>query len=539
MDVVTSASVVDGIGLEKAVKPQPRSSRPHSCKPFAARPFSARPSSGASWYVHDAACALGEDALRFERKILGGAMSPDTIAELRGLRESASPTSCPSCGCSTNLSGVPSAVDLWRRAFHAEAMECVHSMQAVIDANKTSSFATRFDEWRKIDLKSTAQVQQHVKELMRLNQSVEQFLSDCGSLSSLQSFKDSFLALNRCVDELSAARKDYADCIDTIAERTAERVVVNWREQYQEAARTAHEEWTAEQQRWCKLDLRLDELQNNMIQLGDTVRKSSSTNLEAFKCHTGDILTGSGGVKDFMNFLDKRMAAWETATNQELVQSRETAENMTAQVHKLEKSSLAAQKKFANAEEAWQETEATLNGLVLKLQSDLSMAQEAVQLAEAGSLRTNMMRLKNIESRGVVRLNRESGQIKTVAPIEFAAVKAGGPADVTLINPSLLQNAAQDVVELSNIFDGPLIVEAHTKQGRGATPAFWDDVATRQAELVVDKLQQNGVPAERLVAKGLAGKKGQNANIVLLQLDKDLFPNIAEPAAAKPRRGQR
>jgi len=372
-----------------------------------------------------------------------------------------------------------------------------------------------------------------------LNESVEQFLRDCGSLSSLRSFKDSFLALNRCVDELSAARKDYADCIDTIAEQTAERVLISWRQQYEEAARTAQEQWTAEQQRWCKLDLRLDALQNNMTELSDTFRKSNGSNLEAFKCHTGDILTGSGGVKEFMAFLDKRMAAWETATNEELVHCRETAEKMTAQVQELEESSSAMQKKFANAEELWQETGATLNGQVMKLESDLSTAQEAARLAEAGSMRTNMLRLKNIDARGVVQLDRQSGQIKLVSPIEFAAVKAGGPTDAKLNNLSLLQNAAKDIVELSNIFDGPLTVEAHTKQAKGATPAFWDEVATRQAECVVGELQQNGVPGDKLIAKGLAGNKGQNENVVLVQLDKDLFPGVVEPAAAKPKKGKR
>jgi len=371
-----------------------------------------------------------------------------------------------------------------------------------------------------------------------LNQSVEQFLNDCGSLSSLTSFKDSFLALNRCVDELSAAKKDFADCIDAIAEQTAERVLVSWRQQYEDAARTAQEQWTAEQQRWCKLDSRLDELQGNMKELGDAFRESNGANLKAFQSHTTDILTGSEGVKESMDSLDKRMAEWETATNQELVQCRDETEKMTMQVRDLEASSAAMQKRFANAEEAWQDTEASLNAQVIKLESEMSMAQRAVRLAEAGSMRTNMQRLKKLDARGVVQLNRLTGQVKTVAPIEFATVKAGAATNATLTNPSLLQNAAQDIVELSNIFDGPLTVEAHIKPGKGATPAFWDEVATKQAELVVSELQQNGVPGDKLIARGLPGNKGQNMNLVLVKLDPDLFPGM-EPAAASPKKGKR
>jgi len=527
MDAATSASVVAGLGLEKVGRP---SSRPNSARPFS------RPSR----YVHEAACALGQDAMRSERKALGGKVTPETVSQLRELRQSASPSECPRCGdCATNVSGVPSAVDLWRRAFHAEAMDCVHAIHAVVDANKLSTFATRFDDWRKIDLKSTAQVQQHVKELMRLNQSVEHFLNDCGSLSSLTSFKDSFLALNNCVDELSAAKKDFADCIDAIAERTAERVLVDWRQQFEDAARTARDQWTAEQQRWCKLDSRLDELHSNMKELGDAFRRSNSANLAAFQSHTSDILTGCGGVKESMDSLDTRMADWEKATNQELVQCRNTAANMTAQVRELEESSSTLQTRFAHAEVVWQDTEATLNSQVMRLESDLSMAQEAVRLAEAGSLRNNMLRLKKIDSRGVVQLNRQTGQVKMVAPIEFATVKAGAATDATLTNPSLLQNAAQDIAELSNVFDGPLTVEAHLKPGKGGTPAFWDEVATKQAEVVVNELQQIGVPGDKLIAKGLPGNKGQNANLLLVKLDPDLFPNIVEPAAAAPKKGKR
>jgi len=175
----------------------------------------------------------------------------------------------------------------------------------------------------------------------------------------------------------------------------------------------------------------------------------------------------------------------------------------------------------------------------MRLESDLSMAQEAVRLAEAGSLRNNMLRLKKIDSRGVVQLNRQTGQVKMVAPIEFATVKAGAATDATLTNPSLLQNAAQDIAELSNVFDGPLTVEAHLKPGKGGTPAFWDEVATKQAEVVVNELQQIGVPGDKLIAKGLPGNKGQNANLLLVKLDPDLFPNIVEPAAAAPKKGKR
>merc|ERR1719410_2396568 len=73
-------------------------------------------------------------------------------------------------------------------------------------------------------------------------------------------------------------------------------------------------------------------LQNSMNELGDAFRRSNSANLVAFQSHTSDILTGSGGVKESMDSLDKRMADWEKATNQELVQCRNTAANMTAQV---------------------------------------------------------------------------------------------------------------------------------------------------------------------------------------------------------------
>lgn len=426
---------------------------------------------------------------------------------------------------------------MWRKAFHAEAMDCIHALQSLVDANKLSNFATRFDEWRKVDLKSTAQVQLHVKELMRLNQSVEQFLHDCGSLNNLTAFKNSFLALNHCVDELSVAKKDIITSIDIIAEQAASKVAATWQLEAKAAAKQQHEQWTADNVRWEQLDSRLDQLQEEMRGLGNAVRKSNVTNLEAFKVHTSDLFIGSGGIKKSLDALDQRMGEWETTTNIKLVQFRETAEQLTQQVEQLEDAARAAKKKYLSNEQDWQEMEAALSGQVADLQAALARAEEAARAAEAGSLRANMLRLKEIDSRGRVQLNRQSGAIQLVTPLEFVAVKPGGDTAAEFVNPSIAKNVASDIAELAHIFEGPMAVEAHLKPAKGGTPAFWDELAARQAELVRSRLESGGVPAERLVARGLAGSKGQNANVVVVKLDSDLFPNLPEPVAASAKKG--
>lgn len=89
-----------------------------------------------------------------------------------------------------------------------EASQCVKSLQSVFDTTNASTFASRFDEWRKVDLKATAQMQQHVKELVRLNDAIDDFLGRSATPEEFSSFKDAVGSMLRCSSELRDARKE-------------------------------------------------------------------------------------------------------------------------------------------------------------------------------------------------------------------------------------------------------------------------------------------------------------------------------------------
>lgn len=85
---------------------------------------------------------------------------------------------------------VANTLELWQSAFHTQAMRCVSEMAAVVDTANVSHFAHRFDDWRKADLKATAQVQHHIKELSKINDFLTRFLDDATGPEGLPQFKE-------------------------------------------------------------------------------------------------------------------------------------------------------------------------------------------------------------------------------------------------------------------------------------------------------------------------------------------------------------
>lgn len=438
----------------------------------------------------------------------------------------------------TDTKDTASDVEMWRRAFHAEAMDCVYAMQAVVDRTKFSHFATRFDDWRKLDLKATAQVQMHVKELTRLNQSVEQFLHECGSLGNLAEFKDSFLALNQCVSELTVAKKEITASVDAIAERAAAKVASAWQAEAREAAEKQHMQWTEDSSRWGHLESRIGQLQDDMRELNDVVRKSTESSLEALKDHLTEMFRGSGGLNLSLESMERRMGEWEVATNTDLVHNREISEQLRQQVARLEDAAKGAKKRQVSAEEEWHDLQASLQSQVLSLQSELHHAQESVRDAHTSTWRSNLRKVNEIEGRGNVHLNRSNGHIRVVHGVDFTHSKPTQRPHPEFMHPANAERVALDLVELSGLFGGPVAVEVHVKPGKGGTPAYWDDVADAQATLLRTELERVGVPADRLSVQGLAGSKGQNLNVVIVKLDQELFPEllVAETPTKDPKR---
>lgn len=115
---------------------------------------------------------------------------------------------------------------LMRNSFLAEAASCIRSLQAIFEQANGSTFVSRFDDWRKIDLKATAQLQQHVKSLSKLNETVEDFLARCAGVEVFHDFQRTMTRLSEAVSEMEDFRADFQKSVELIAKGVAEKVAV-------------------------------------------------------------------------------------------------------------------------------------------------------------------------------------------------------------------------------------------------------------------------------------------------------------------------
>lgn len=218
-------------------------------------------------FLIETACKLSDDAIRVDGHDQGGSPFP-----------SEPPLQSGRGGCAEGARDA----DLFRKAFLEEARDVVRSMQAVTDSASVTHFASRFDDWRKVDMKATAQIQDHVKQLARINRSFEQFLEDCVTPTKLGEFQCALAGIVRCVDELTAARAEMGATATTVTEQVTEKVVEAWgaeREAVTEQLRRHIDDqgkhWSMDSERWTSLDRRFDALQRQMADLFVELQRQS------------------------------------------------------------------------------------------------------------------------------------------------------------------------------------------------------------------------------------------------------------------------
>merc|ERR1712032_482802 len=219
-----------------------------------------------------------------------------------------------------------------------------------------------------------------------------------------------------------------------------------------------------------------------------------------------------------------------------LAKERATAVQFQEEKAKMEEIAETARSHQASTEEAPQKTTDTLSKRMAGLQNKLESSEVALRKAQDVSLEKCMKRLKELDARGNVRVNRHTGDVQ-LSPIPFVAAKPG-EAEANFVDSSAADRVLLDVAELFSIFDGPVQVEAHIKPGKGGKPDFWKQVANNQADLIRQRLEASGAPAERIDAVGLAGKKGLNLDAIVIKLNKALFPEelAAAPAGKKGKK---
>lgn len=262
----------------------------------------------------------------------------------------------------------------------------------------------------------------------------------------------------------------------------------------------------------------------SLEQLAGGLRKGAAVDVEDMKVSFKAAMDDGGALRVAMEAFDSRMERWELVTQQEARRWQAEATGLQAKVAGLEEVAKGVARHEAAALTAGARSE-ELGQTIQGLQGDLNELRGKLEKASESSLSCGLRRVKDLEDRGNVSLDRVSGEIRLLRPVEFAAVNPTDPSDAPrFANAEAAQHVLQDVAQLVALFDGPAHVEVHSKPQKGGTPAFWDEVAEASAGLVKAWMQENAsVPPERVTAKGVAGNKGLNANAVVVRLDKAFF----------------
>ena len=177
-------------------------------------------------YLQDSALKFGEDAHReYDRLAISQPSTAPTVTPPKG-----------------RVSSMTQREDeqLMRSSFLAEASDCIRSLQAVFESANATTFVSRFDDWRKIDLKATAQMQQHVKTLQNLNQLMADFLQRCSAVEVFQDFHATMADLSTSVREMHDFRDHFTSSIDEISKGIADRVFLQLSKEAEERSAWLH-----------------------------------------------------------------------------------------------------------------------------------------------------------------------------------------------------------------------------------------------------------------------------------------------------------
>lgn len=486
--------------------------------------------------------------------------------------------------------------DLWRNAFHAEAQECIRALQMVLDSANITHFASRFEDWRKVDLKATAQMQQHVKQLNRLNESVDEFLEKCATPDEFAKFKGAIVSMTQSVQDLTTFRNDLSSSVDKVAERTALKVVAAWEAQLGVVSDLLHQYMndqtaavTRQQEQQTRSEARLESLSCQVERmceevrrhgeqvtalataqstaqhetsasftaavddiaatsttcahkLTEAVRAGASEDLAAFKAYVSDVLIGPRegtatiGASDDPQSIAQALGALEERLakweSDALKNSTYWQETAQSREDELKEANRVVEQTKASLEQVQTEHSA-LESRLAELHATMGETQEALEKAQAASLSQGMRTLKEIEARGHIKVNRQAGDVKIVDPIVFLPPTPQEP-NGSFADSNTAGGTLADIAEVAALFCTSLSLDVSVKVPKGGVQAQFEEQAKAWAVLTKEFLESLGVPEESLNTTGVAGPS--NADAVTVQFDPAMFVSAAKSAAKKGRK---
>mmetsp|Transcript_50477 Transcript_50477/g.117844 ORF Transcript_50477/g.117844 Transcript_50477/m.117844 type:complete len:522 (-) Transcript_50477:45-1610(-) len=492
--------------------------------PTGRRPSTSRPSSTATTVckgfpsplrVTETAHKLGEDAGKLASRLRSEASTPD-----QG-------TTPPAAF----VASVMNAAEMWRTAFHAEAMECVKAMAAVVegrDAGILRSGAIRPEDCRRAELKASAMMQQHVKEMMRLNEALNDFLADSRASGNLLSFTDSLsqlMRLNTHVDEQRTRWEDLDSKMNRMQQDIHEvrsLLIEKHNESHGALQQTAASVTAGQEMLEKKLHEVHEDHVSSMQELFEKLRSNGVTQLEATRTLMDDALSSPNALSASLTELQSKVSEIE-------VIARKETGDLRSEVATLKENLEHAEGQGATWKASLDQATADLTSLresAKQLSEQLGGTQVELEVARSRAIDTSLLQLKQVESRGNVKLNRETGALDVLRPVEFTPCQpADGKPSPRLAEPDAAGVVLEDVASVIKLFDTTTDVEVQLKEQKGlkAPADFFAELGDASAGVIQAALLERGASPERLKAKGAAGKRGVSANSIAVKLHGEYF----------------
>lgn len=353
------------------------------------------------------------------------------------------------------------------------------------------------------------------------------------------------------------------------------KVISSWESEVRQTADiwsghlSAQAKWSAEgDDRWRGLHAQLEKLESNMasimenmqktnMQFQEHQKKESSELQSSFKDAARDISSAVSSVimenrgvlvrenKDASEAIKKHVTELVSGTlegadeqqnsiSQQMGTCNERLQDLTNQmdtwhvtVDELRKSADEAKDCAARTQKSLDESVAEvrrLGGATEALQQQLQETQTELERVTFAPAMDVWKKLKDIETRGTLRIDRQTGKVDLLKTVQFSAANPNAEPTATLKDPEASCQIFSDIAEVTNLFRTPLNLDVQILPGKGGKPEFWSEVANSQAQMIKEQLIKQGVAESLVTATGDLAAKGAKANFTLIQLNQDIFP---------------
>merc|ERR1719454_1558646 len=150
-------------------------------------------------------------------------------------------------------------------------------------------------------------------------------------------------------------------------------------------------------------------------------------------------------------------------------------------------------------------------------------------------MNNSMKRLKELEGRGNVKINRQTGAVTVARGLEFVPALPSDDPQGRFADEMAAKETLQDLAQLANTFDiAWLEIEVRIKVAKGGTQEAWDRLAAAHAEVLREQLEcfESEFSMEKVSIKSAAGKEDAD---VYVRFDASIFAEAPKAPKGKAK----